>query len=147
VSVLNREQFAKPLDRYYEEHEFPPHDPAKSTEPTKVRLRKMYIGEYIALENSCSDDAGNVIKERALHFWELATAFCLVDENGKRFVSDTEVLDKHGWWKKQDSGFMRPLIRHVRRMHDEYDTGDVGEQAKNSLEIDDLDSNSESPND
>lgn len=120
-------------EREYKTVTLPPRNPAKSTESVQVRLRSMFGGELIDLENSCTNERGEPIAWRQNHYRELQAAFCVVDEQGKRIFSDEDI--KTTWWKRQHPRFIRALLREVRKINgDEIGEG-VEDEVKNLPEI------------
>jgi len=114
-------------------------NPAACSDQTTLRIRSMFPGEIIELENSCSDKNGERIEWRSSHYFELMAAFSLVDADGKRIFTDDDI--RTTWWKKQHRDYFREMIAAVRSVNDKKSLAKEQEaEIKNSLEAGVIDS-------
>ena len=99
-------------ERQYKTITLPPPNSVQSSESVDVRIRNMFSGEWVELINSLHDKRGEPIGWRHGHLGELTVAFCWVDENGRRVMTDDDI--QATWWKRQEAGFVSAFIGAVR---------------------------------
>lgn len=101
------------LDRVYEEFPIPSPHPSHIPGPVVVRLRNMWAGEYFDLmESTLGKEAEQVW--RADHFGELMAAFCWVDDEGNRCLTDDDLKSEE--WSHTSPAFQTALLGAVRKV-------------------------------
>jgi hypothetical protein len=108
--MLTRELLEKKRDRAYKTLEVPHPDPAEAGkgETVTIRLRAMFSGEWLDLIRSLTGPDGKTNEWRNKHYTQLVLAFCLVDADGKRLLTDDDL--NTAWWKTQSRGFITQAI-------------------------------------
>jgi hypothetical protein len=64
----------------------------------------MFSGEWLDLIRSLTNPDGKTNEWRNKHYTQLVLAFCLVDADGKRILTDDDL--NTAWWKTQGRGFV-----------------------------------------
>ena len=103
--MLTRETLEHKRERAYKLVTVPHPDPelAGQGETEQIRLRSMFGGEWLSLVRSVSGDTKQA-EWRNQNYSQLVLAFCLVDEAGKRILTDDDL--NTAWWKTQSKGFL-----------------------------------------
>lgn len=138
MALLTRERLEQRRQRAYLEVDVPDPDPAAAGrgETVTIRLRSMFGGEWVDLIRSLKDNDW-----RSDNYTQLILAFCLVDEHGKRIMSDDDL--NTAWWKTQSKGFLVASIDAA--MEFSRLSTDEEDPRKNSPTIAGSDSSTESP--
>jgi len=107
--MLTRETLEHKRERAYKLVTVPHPDPelAGQGETEQIRLRSMFGGEWLSLVRSVSGDTKQA-EWRNQNYSQLVLAFCLVDEAGKRILTDDDL--NTAWWKTQSKGFLTESI-------------------------------------
>ena len=142
MTLLTRERLEQRRERAYREVEVPDPDPgaAGRGEKVTIRLRAMYGGEWVDMVRSVKDN-----EWRSKHYTELVLAFCLVDENGKRILTDDDL--NTAWWKTQSKGFLVSAIDEAMDFSGLSTDESAEDSRKNLPETTGCDSSTESPPD
>lgn len=130
MALLTREQLEQRRQRAYREVDVPSPDPvaAANGETVTIRLRSMFGGEWVDLIRSLQNN-----EWRSKNYTQLVLAFCLVDEQNKRLLSDEDI--NSAWWKTQSKGFMLKAIDEAMKLSNLSSDMTVEESAKNLPEI------------
>ena len=142
MALLTRERLEQRRQRAYLEVDVPDPDPAAAGrgETVTIRLRSMFGGEWVDLIRSLK---GN--DWRSDNYTQLVLAFCLVDEHGKRMMTDDDL--NTAWWKTQSKGFLVAAIDAAMEFS-RLSTDEAAEDPrKNSPTIAGSDNSTESPTD
>ena len=140
MALLTREKLEQRRQRAYKEVEVPDPDPAAAGrgETVTIRLRAMFGGEWVDLIRSLRDNDW-----RSKHYTQLVLAFCLVDEHGKRILTDDDL--NTAWWKTQSKGFLVETIDAAMAFSN-LNTDQTAEDSRKNLPIiTGSDSSTESP--
>ena len=107
--MLTRADLEHKRERAYTVESVPHPDPARAGagERVEIRLRNMFGGEWISLIRSGTGKDKNA-EWRNENTGALVLAFCLVDEAGKRILTDDDL--NTAWWKSQSIGFTTQAI-------------------------------------
>ena len=110
MAILTRKELEQKRSRAYKTVTVPHPDPAAAGrgETVDIRLRSMGGGEWISLVRSLSKPNGERDQWRNENYTQLVLAFCLVDEDGKRILTDDDL--NTAWWKSQSKGFTSAAI-------------------------------------
>jgi hypothetical protein len=141
MALLTRERLEQRRQRAYKEVDVPDPDPAAAGrgEKATIRLRAMFGGEWIDLIRSLKDNDW-----RQNNYTQLVLAFCLVDEQGKRILTDDDL--NTAWWKTQSKGFLIESINAALDFSNLSTELTVEDTRKNLQGIGGSDSSTESPN-
>ena len=142
--MLTRETLEKKRERAYEVVAVPHPDPQLAGQgiTEDIRLRSMFGSEWLSLVRSVAGDS-KAAEWRNQNYSQLVLAFCLVDENGKRILTDDDL--NSAWWKTQSKGFITAAIDAAMSFSGLRGDG-VEDARKNSLEAGGSDSSIESQN-
>ena len=107
--MLTRETLEQKRERAYKVFTVPHPEPALAGlgETEEIRLRSMFGSEWLSLVRSVAGDS-KAAQWRDQNYSQLVLAFCLVDEDGKRILSDDDL--NTAWWKTQSKGFLTASI-------------------------------------
>lgn len=110
MALLTRKDLEQKRPRAYTETDVPHPDAAKAAvgETVTIRLRAMFGGEWIDLIRSLRKANGEPDEFRNRNYTQLVLAFCLVDEEGKRILTDDDL--NTSWWKTQSKAFVTSAI-------------------------------------
>lgn len=113
--MLTRKDLEQVRERSYTVEAVPHPDPAKAAQGVteEIRLRNMFAHEWLSLMRSMTKPDGTTDEWRNQNYSALVLAFCLVDENGKRILTDDD-LNAH-WWKTQSQPFVVQSIEAAMR--------------------------------
>jgi hypothetical protein len=142
MALLTRERLEQRRQRAYKEVNVPDPDPAAAARGEKVtiRLRSMFGGEWVDLIRSLRDN-----EWRDNNYTALVLAFCLVDDQGKRILSDDDI--NTAWWKTQGKGFMVEAIDAAMEFSGLKQKASVEDERKNSSEVGSSSNSTELPTD
>jgi len=143
MSLLTRADLEQKRERAYRIVSVPHPDPAKAGQGDRVdiRLRSMFGGEWVSMIRSMQGDDKNA-EWRSKNYSQLVLAFCLVDEDGKRILTDDDI--NAAWWKTQSKGFITEAVNEALKFSN-LDAGTVEDERKNSPTAGGCDNSTESP--
>jgi hypothetical protein len=144
--MLTRADLEHKRERAYTVESVPHPDPARAGagERVDIRLRNMFGGEWISLIRSGTGKDKNA-EWRNENTGALVLAFCLVDEAGKRILTDDDL--NTAWWRSQSIGFTTQAIEAAMRWSGVRPANSVEDERKNLPETGDSSSIIESPPD
>ena len=142
--MLTRADLEQKRERAYTIESVPHPDPARAGAGARVeiRLRNMFGGEWISLIRSMRGDTKHA-EWRSENYTQLVLAFCLVDESGKRILTDDDL--NTAWWKSQSKGFISGAVDAAMKWSNLNSDSTVEDERKNSLPVGDSTNSIELP--
>jgi hypothetical protein len=142
--MLTRSDLEHKRERAYTVESVLHPDPAKCAkgERVDVRLRNMFGGEWVSLIRSTTGK-DKAAQWRNDNIGGLVLAFCLVDESGKRILTDDDL--NTAWWRSQSIGFTTDAVEAAMRFSGVRPSTTVEDERKNLPTTGDSSNTTESP--